>query len=152
MCRHMWITNFDECTCNVPDSAWVGEHTMRTVVFSRFFYCCSRDIMQFILRCDYSEPLLVWWSYHLWPHTVVFKPPQPFLFVCPKSFSMRIEKYEKKTMRFSCHIEFFSYWIEMSSNGVHKFESKFFVYRKRIPSLYIEISLLSNTNSYIFQF
>lgn len=37
MCRHMWITKFDECTCNVPDSAWVGEHTMRTVVFFPLF-------------------------------------------------------------------------------------------------------------------
>lgn len=66
MCRHMWITNVDECTYESPAPHW-WENKRRA--WSSRCYRERRKNGFFSMEYDYDEALL---GCHLWPHTAVF--------------------------------------------------------------------------------
>lgn len=68
----------------------VGKHA--TVRFFTLMFCTVRDMVcQTILTVWLYWAFAVWWSYHLWPHTVVIfqiTPTLVDLLICQNYFSM----------------------------------------------------------------
>lgn len=140
MCRHMWITNFDECTCNVPDSAWMGEHTMRSVVFFPLFLS---------LLARYHAIYSTVWLF--WAFACVMKLPfvttycgfqasPTFFYLSARNhFQCVLKNMEKKTMRFSLSYRIFFHselkWVRKEFTNLNQ-NFLISVYRKRIRSLH----------------